>query len=450
MGIHEPNYPMASNGVTGGNYDYIIVGTGPGGATVGRDLIKAKKKVLFIEWGGFTGPGGGQIQAFKEMWTPFKGMFVMPRQILGVVRAITVGGSSLYFYGSCVPLPLEMFKKRGVDLREPMAEVYRDIPYLKPLRDEVISPIARSTMEAANSLGGIYNWKPIDKFIDSERITPDWKFGVTDPRELKWTAHMWIREAMQLGAGLLTRSKVSKVLFEGKRAVGVEYKNKGKLHKAYANTIILAASGIGTPIILRKSGIMKNEIGTDFFFDPFATITGQHPHLTRIQSEIPMQTGQYFPDDHFVMTDFYVPGYIIENMLNLEVGRVDHLFKMKHTSSIMIKLADEMKGGTLGPGGYPFKHMSKIDWKRMKVGVQRGKDVLKKAGCKDVHGLWYLGAHPGGTVRLGTALDHNLQTPYDNLYVCDCSVIPEPCGLPPVLTVMALGKHLSKHLLSKK
>jgi choline dehydrogenase-like flavoprotein len=41
--------------------------------------------------------------------------------------------------------------------------------------------------------------------------------------------------------------------------------------------------------------------------------------------------------------------------------------------------------------------------------------------------------------------DHN-DTSYDHLYVCDCSVIPEGWGLPPSLTILALGKRLSKHL----
>ena len=41
-------------------------------------------------------------------------------------------------------------------------------------------------------------------------------------------------------------------------------------------------------------------------------------------------------------------------------------------------------------------------------------------------------------------------TEYDNLYVCDCSVIPEAWGLPPTLTLIGLGKRLAKHLSEEK
>jgi choline dehydrogenase-like flavoprotein len=32
------------------NFDAIVVGTGPGGATVARELGRRKKKVLVLEW----------------------------------------------------------------------------------------------------------------------------------------------------------------------------------------------------------------------------------------------------------------------------------------------------------------------------------------------------------------------------------------------------------------
>ena len=39
-------------------YDYIIVGTGPGGATIAKELSKSNKKTLIAEHGPkFTGTG---------------------------------------------------------------------------------------------------------------------------------------------------------------------------------------------------------------------------------------------------------------------------------------------------------------------------------------------------------------------------------------------------------
>jgi choline dehydrogenase-like flavoprotein len=52
-------------------------------------------------------------------------------------------------------------------------------------------------------------------------------------------------------------------------------------------------------------------------------------------------------------------------------------------------------------------------------------------------------------VKLGEFVDSNLKTQFDNLYVCDCSVIPEAWGLPPVQSILALGRYLSKNLLGE-
>jgi choline dehydrogenase-like flavoprotein len=57
------------------------------------------------------------------------------------------------------------------------------------------------------------------------------------------------------------------------------------------------------------------------------------------------------------------------------------------------------------------------------------------------------GAHPGGTVRIDEMLNRDLETEIAGLYVCDASVLPEPCGWPPVLTIIGLAKRLVKEQL---
>ena len=57
-----------------------------------------------------------------------------------------------------------------------------------------------------------------------------------------------------------------------------------------------------------------------------------------------------------------------------------------------------------------------------------------------------IASHPGGTVRIGNFLDKDCQTSIENSYCMDTTIIPEPWGLPPTVTVVAMGKRLAKHL----
>ena len=56
------------------------------------------------------------------------------------------------------------------------------------------------------------------------------------------------------------------------------------------------------------------------------------------------------------------------------------------------------------------------------------------------------GAHPGGTAAIGKVVDKNLETCIKGLFIADASVIPQAPGRPPILTILALAKRLSKNI----
>ncbi|MBW2624295.1 MAG: GMC family oxidoreductase, partial [Deltaproteobacteria bacterium] len=86
--------------------DFIVVGTGPGGATVARELSQRNKKVLMLEWGSNAPLTGSLWQGFKTLLMPGRSM-LLTNQMLGVVRGITTGGSTVHYYGTCFPVPIE-------------------------------------------------------------------------------------------------------------------------------------------------------------------------------------------------------------------------------------------------------------------------------------------------------------------------------------------------------
>jgi choline dehydrogenase-like flavoprotein len=116
---------------------------------------------------------------------------------------------------------------------------------------------------------------------------------------------------------------------------------------------------------------------------------------------------------------------------------------------IMVKAKDEL-GGRLTDSGGIRKVLDATEKGKLSKGSERARKILKNAGAKGIFKTGYLAAHPGGTVKVGQLVDSNLQTEYDNLYVCDCSVIPEAWGLPPTSTIIGLGKRLAKYLFSTK
>jgi choline dehydrogenase-like flavoprotein len=256
---------------------------------------------------------------------------------------------------------------------------------------------------------------------------------------------MYIEEAVRNGAVLKSSAKVNKVLLENKTAVGVEYVQKGKAHRVYAATIIVSAGGIGSPLILRKSGLPG--AGRDFFFDPLIAVMGAIKDI-KGGKEFPMATGLRLEEEGYLMTDLPWPGWIYR-LFTAEVLRADRLFSHSHTLPIMIKLRDGL-GGRLTDRGFVKKELSKAEKKKFQDGYERAKKILKNAGAKHIFKTWYLATHPGGTVKINDLVDSDLKTEFDNLYVCDCSVIPFSWGMPPILTLICLGKRLAEHLVREK
>jgi len=419
--------------------DVIVVGSGPGGATVAKELSARGKKVLILEWGA-GGPVRGTFgQYVRELMVPGKSL-LLTSDMLGMVRGITTGGSSLFYYATCFPVPLEMLRSHGVDLADDAAAVCQDLP-IGPLKDEMMTPMATRLLESAQRLG--FNWRKLDKFMDQSRWKPEYAFGYYgDPHGVKWSARTYVDEALALGATMLNGAKVTRVIVDNGTATGVEFVHNGQRRTAAAPTIVVAAGGIGSPIVLRNSGI--REAGNDFFFDPLITVCGTMNDVALRHNEIPMSAGVHMRDEGYIMTDLPVPPFT-HFTLSAQAGRLTKLFGFRNTARIMVKVKDDLSG-RLTDGGGVRKTLSAADRAKLQHGYGNAKRILTEAGATDIYKTGCMAAHPGGTVKIGELVDANLQTAYRNLYVCDCSVIPEAWGLPPVLTLLALGKRLARHL----
>jgi choline dehydrogenase-like flavoprotein len=114
--------------------------------------------------------------------------------------------------------------------------------------------------------------------------------------------------------------------------------------------------------------------------------------------------------------------------------------------SLMIKLADTNSGTVSGSG--VRKSLDDIDQARLREGVDLCKQVLIQMGVKnkDIFLGTLNAGHPGGMLPL-TQKDsvtlHSASLP-PNLYVADASLFPNSLGNPPILTIAALAKAISR------
>ena len=423
--------------------DVIVVGTGPGGATVARELARRGKKVLILEWGPGGDIRGNAAQYFREQMMPGKSL-LLTNELLGMVRGITTGGSSLFYYATSFPVPVDMLRSHGVDVAAEVEEARAELP-VAALAAAMMTPMASRIMASAQHLG--FAWHKLDKFMYQNRWKPEYPFGYFgDRHHVKWSARMYVEEAVAHGAVLLNGAKVTRVLGDHRAATGVAFTLNGETRTASAGCVVVAAGGIGSPVILRQSGI--RDAGTDFFFDPLITVCGTMKDVRLQHNEIPMSAGVHLEGDGYMMTDMAIPP-ALHVLFTGQVLRLTKLFAFRNTARIMVKIKDEL-GGRLTDRGGVRKSLTAADRAKLRHGFENAKRILTAAGATDIYKTGTFAAHPGGTVKIGQLVDANLKTQLDNLYVCDCSVIPEAWGLPPTLTLVALGKRLARHLVAER
>jgi len=425
-------------------YDVIVAGTGPGGASAARELAKAGKKVLMIERGADNQwLGNSFAAAFLIDW---KGAIPLGHPMMA--RGITTGGSSVVYCGMAT-LPAAWIKeKTGIDLLPIADEIVEELN-IKPLPDRLVGGGARRIMEAAQSLG--MDWQLTPRFLNPDKCKPDCGLCMLGcPTGAKWTARDYIKEAMEHGAELLTKTSVEKVLRDNGTAIGVKAKGLQGTRAYFSDIVILSTGGLGTPVILQNSGV--EEAGDGFFCDPLVFTCGQYDGKGS-GYDIPMTAGtwEFHDSEGYLMTDLIEPWILYLGSMGMKGPQhLPKALKFAKTLGIMTKCKDPISG-TIDRNAKISKKLEDIVWKRLNSGDSRAREILLKAGCSPETLITtpVVGAHPGGSARIGEVVDDRLETmKIKNCYVADASVVPGELGTPVVLLALSLGRYAARNILS--
>ena len=433
--------------------DVIVVGSGPGGATVARELSRNGKDVLILERGYdyrnkiYYGTYLGALRYSERM------SLLYTEEGLNIIAPIMLGGATSMYCGCAADPPSWLKDRYGVDIGNEVREAAGELN-VRPLPEALRGAASTRIARAGQALG--YDWFAQPKFIRPDRsIQQGKRFNCQANCMLgcrcgaKWNAAEWIDEAVAAGATMREGARVSAVRVENNRVASLEGSLGGVPFSARADTLILSAGGIGTPRILQNSGL--NGAGVGMTTDTTVMIYGASPE--KGTGKEPPMTWSWENEDAGYMLSTLTDPWLMYPLAAVRkgIGPALNWLRWRKMMGVMIKLKDEISGGVY-PDGKIRKPLTAVDKQRLNDAFEVCKRTLIEAGAKksSIFMRPMIGTHPSGTARIGDLVDTDLKTEVEGLYVCDASVFPEALDRPTVLTIIGLAKRLAKHLSGKK
>jgi len=427
--------------------EFVIVGSGPGGATLARELARGGRDVLLLErgrdWRGHALYGtypGALLYADRNA-------LLFTREGLNIIRPLMLGGATSMYCGCSALPPAWLRTRHGIDLDDD-AEAFVGELGIAPLPVDLRGAASTRIAEAGADLG--MDWVPQPKFVFPGRAGLDCgahcmlgcRCGA------KWNAAEFVDDAVAAGARVLTRTRARRVLVEGGAAAGVEGTARGRPLRVRAGTVISAAGGIGSPELLRASGIAG--AGEGMAMDVTVMVYGLAP-FEGIGHDPPM-TWSATDDDLGVLYSTLIDPWLMYPIIMMRKGPAYPFtwHRWGRTLGVMIKLKDEVSG-RIDQRGRISKGLTAGDRERLARAEAVAGDVLRRAGCDPatIFTTPLRGTHPSATVRIGSVVDRGLETEVEGLYVCDASVFPEALARPTVLTILSLARRLARALLRR-
>jgi len=412
--------------------EIVIVGSGAGGATLAKELTKQGRKVVIIEKGSRVKKLGGKVRSAIKLYDRF-GLFLKSKEGVVIYRTIAVGGTTLVSCGNMVRSLQKEFLDLGVDLEESFIEAEKEIGITSVPKKFILCG-SKIITGIANGIS--YKMAPMPKGVDFSKCNSCGNCVLGCNCGAKWTSEDYINQTVSQGAILKTKTEVDEILISDGKAIGIRAGHE----KIMADSIVLCAGALATPVILQKSGISA---GKRLFCDLFTVVYMNTRNLNQLKG-ITMATvnHEFYESERFILSPFVDP------WLALFFSTHGHRISRENILGIMVKIADESEGEVFSNGKFA-KKVTRHDMRRLNMGESIAKEILVQAGgeADSVFITPPRGAHPGGTAAIGEVVNNNLETEIKNLFVCDASVLPIAPGLPPILTIVALAKWFAKRLL---
>jgi choline dehydrogenase-like flavoprotein len=465
--------------------DVVVVGTGAGGAVVGRELAERGRAVVFVEEGSYHDRRDFDGSSVRAHLSFYRFAVTFGNTVMPLFMGRLVGGSTAVNGGTCFRTPPWVLDRWCDDLRtdecapgamKPWFERVESFLGVAPTEPRFLGPIDDVVSRGCDALGWSYGRIP--------RNAPGCEgsgfcnFGCrTDAR--RSTNISYIPAALRRGALCMTELHADRVLTEGGRAVGIEgVARDGRRVKVRASAVILAGGSIPTPLFLMRQGICNKsgQVGRNLSLHPSGGLNALFDEEIRGADFVPQghAVDQFARDGIMILTA--LGDHNVEAVTLPMSGKplMDVLDRRNHLAGVGTLVADASPNGRVWweRAGKPAitYNLQREDLRRLHEANVRAGEMFLAAGAKrlyplvltrpivepdDFHEfrrqppsaseLVVVSYHPLGTCRMGrdpktSVVDSDHQThDLKRLFIVDGSTINGPLGVNPQLTIMAVA-----------
>ena len=473
------------------HYDFVVVGSGAGGACVAARLARTGARVLVCERGVRALSQPDARVAFRRYYAQAGCAASVGNTLVPLPTGVCLGGTTTINSGTCLRTPPELLEawERDSDgafdaraFSAQLDEAWRLLG-VRTTGGETMSACSRLFREGARRTG-----LPEPHLLDrcEHGCEGSGRCCFVCPQDAKGTSSGTFLEPLRDAENLRVELRSSVVWVRPPGAGGGDVRLRvraletGATREVRSGKLILSAGSLATPWFVRRFrlGSAHRQAGNRLTVHPASKVFALFDEPVHGGEGVPQGLGLVDPTDDAVRYEgAFIPHELAALAMPVE-GRRLRWWMDRHdrlaTFGFMVR--DKARGRVRYPLGSerPLVRydLDPGDVRRLGRGMELAARVLFAAGARRVmlplnreaneltdaseldgaalddlapEEVATMAFHPLGTCGMGRVVDANLRL-CEGIYVCDGSVVPESLGVNPQVTIYAFALRLAEHL----
>lgn len=465
--------------------DVVVIGSGAGGAFAARALARAGLDTVIVEegerWTAERIRATHPLDRFASIYRDGGATMALGNPPIPLPLGRAIGGTTVINSGTCYRPPASVatawHERHGLALADPellgprVADAEATLA-VAPASLGVLGRNGELALEGAKALG----WEAAPLRRNAPGCRGACQCAIGCPNNAKGGVHLnALPQACEAGARIVSGLSVKRVLARNGRATGVEARRAdGTTVRIEAPRVVVAAGAIGTPPLLRRSGLGAHpRIGQGLSIHPATGVTAAFEEEVVPWRGVMQSVGierLHESDGILIEATSTPPGMGAVSAPGYGTHLQRRLDRAANTATIGAMIGDAPSGRVLG-SRWPLiaYRLTREDGRRLVKAVGAMTRVMLAAGAEevemgggappvrseaeigaalgavDVRRLRLAAFHPTGSVAAGADQARHPVDPQGRLrgaegvWVADGSILPSCPAVNPQISIMAVA-----------